>query len=77
MNGFVLPELNIEDTISVSTSVRWMKKLGFALCRVQKGVYVDGHERKDVVLDREKYIEIMQNEILPSVLPLSFFECRH
>ncbi|KAJ7671723.1 hypothetical protein B0H17DRAFT_1141494 [Mycena rosella] len=55
VNDFLLPELKIDKTICESTAVQWLKKMGFALCRVQKGVYVDGHERKDVVESREKF----------------------
>jgi hypothetical protein len=46
---FLFPSLDMEDTISETTAVRWLKKLGFKLSRVQKGVYVDGHEYVDVV----------------------------
>ncbi|KAJ6560989.1 hypothetical protein B0H10DRAFT_2240174 [Mycena sp. CBHHK59/15] len=52
VNDFLLPSLGIEDTISESTAVRWFKKLGFTLSRWKKGVYVDGHEREDVVESR-------------------------
>jgi hypothetical protein len=65
INDFLLPKLKINTTISESTAVRWLKKMGFSLCRVQKGVYVDGHERKDVVESREKFIEHLWLQILP------------
>ncbi|KAJ7089009.1 hypothetical protein C8R44DRAFT_598557, partial [Mycena epipterygia] len=65
LNNFLLPELKIDKTISESTAVRWLKKMGFSLCRVQKGVYVDGHERKDVVESREKLIEHVWLKVLP------------
>jgi hypothetical protein len=57
--------LDIEDTISETTAVRWLKKLGFKLSRVQKGVYVDGHERADVVEARKKLITYMEKEVFP------------
>lgn len=44
MNEFLFPSLEIEDTIHESTAIRWLKKLGYTVSRVQKGVYVDGHE---------------------------------
>jgi hypothetical protein len=69
VNEFLLPSLNIEDTISESTAVRWMKKMGFKLSRVRKGIYVDGHERKDVVESRDTFI----NYLYHSVLPCTFF----
>ncbi|KAJ7597988.1 hypothetical protein C8J56DRAFT_883292 [Mycena floridula] len=49
INNHLFPALDMENTISLSTATRWLKRMGFKMCRVQKGVYVDGHERKDVV----------------------------
>ena len=57
--------LKIETTISESTAVRWLKKLGFSMCRVQKGVYVDGHEREDVVAARNNLITYLNTHVLP------------
>jgi len=68
VNNFLLPELKIQDTISESTAVRWLKKIGFSLNRVQKGVYVDGHERPDVVASRNDFISYMFTQVLPYVL---------
>ncbi|KAJ7675039.1 hypothetical protein B0H17DRAFT_1207904 [Mycena rosella] len=65
VNDFLLPQLKIEDTISESTAVRWLKKMGFRLARVQKGVYVDGHEQPDIVESRDKFIEYIWLKILP------------
>ncbi|KAJ7834295.1 hypothetical protein B0H13DRAFT_223307 [Mycena leptocephala] len=65
VNDFLLPELKIANTISESTAVRWLKRLGFRLARVQKGVYVDGHERPDVVKSREELIEYLWLKIFP------------
>ena len=67
INEFLLPELKIEETISESTAVRWLKRMGFRLARVQKGVYVDGHERPDVVESRKKFIDYIWLKILPWV----------
>ena len=44
-----------------------MKKLGFKLSRVQKGVYVDGHEQPDVVEARKKFINYMETYVFPYV----------
>jgi hypothetical protein len=73
INDFLLPHLEINATISESTAVRWLKKMGFNLCRVQKGVYVDGHERKDVVESRNKFIEYLWLQILPCVFQYLLF----
>jgi hypothetical protein len=67
VNDFLLPELKIEETISESTAMRWLKRMGFRLARVQKGVYVDGHERPDVVESRDKLIEYLWLHVFPSV----------
>ncbi|CAG8464817.1 16305_t:CDS:2, partial [Cetraspora pellucida] len=46
----ILPQLNVESlSISIRTAHRWMQKLGFYYKCHQQGVYVDGHERPDVV----------------------------
>lgn len=67
VNDFLLPELKIEKTISESTTVRWLKKLGFSKCRVQKGVYVDRHERDDVVKACTELINYLYTQVLPWV----------
>ena len=38
--------------IGVKTAYRWLTRLGFTLANEQKGVYVDGHERQDVIYYR-------------------------
>jgi hypothetical protein len=65
VNKFLLPSLRLEDSISEATAVRWLTKLGFKLSRVQKGVYVDGHERPDVVEARQVFIDYMEKEVFP------------
>lgn len=35
--------------VRARTARRWLKKMGFTNCIVRKGVFVDGHERADVV----------------------------
>lgn len=65
VNQFLLPTLGIESEISESTAVRWLKKLGFKLRRVQKGVYVDGHEREDVIKARKDMIDYLEKDVFP------------
>ena len=36
-------------SVTVSTAVRWLRKLGFEWREVRKGVFIDGHEKEDVV----------------------------
>jgi hypothetical protein len=65
VNEHLLPELGFGGSICERTATRWLGKLGFRLCHVQKGVYVDGHEREEVVAARKTYIEFMEKEVLP------------
>ena len=65
VNEHLLPELGFEGSICERTAARWLNKLGFRACCVRKGVYVDGHERKEVIAAREKYIEFMEKEVFP------------
>ncbi|CAG8737796.1 3445_t:CDS:2, partial [Gigaspora rosea] len=54
----ILPQLNVESSsISIRTARRWMQKLGFYYKRHQQGVYVDGHERPDVVAYRHIFLQ--------------------
>ena len=51
---------NIEGcNISPPTAGRWLHHLGFHYGVVRKGIYVDGHERKDVVKYRTQFVSIM------------------
>lgn len=45
--------------ISRRTAHKWMEKLGFRWSRHQKCVYVDGHNRPDVVIARRKYVKTL------------------
>ena len=65
VNEHVLPKYGFEGSICERTAARWLNKLGFRVCNVQKGVYVDGHEREEVIAARRRYIEFMENEVLP------------
>ena len=48
-----LKEANPILDISVSTAVNWLHILGFACGVMKKHIYVDGHEREDVVAHRK------------------------
>ena len=39
--------------ISLRTAIRWLHKLGFKPISHKKGIYIDGHEREDVVKHRD------------------------
>ncbi|KAJ7243667.1 hypothetical protein C8J57DRAFT_1556267 [Mycena rebaudengoi] len=59
VNKHLFPELEIDNTIGVTTATAWLKKLGYRLRRYQKGIYYDGHERPDVVQKRNEFIKDM------------------
>jgi hypothetical protein len=65
VNEFLFPRLQISDMISESTAMQWMKKSGFKMVRVKKGLYFDRHERVDVVAYRKEFIQKMFEQILP------------
>lgn len=46
-----------KSSISESTARRWLSNLGWRYGRHQNGMYVDGHERDDVVEYRKKFVE--------------------
>ena len=56
LNDRLFAELNIvpKSPISEQTARRWLIKLGWRRTVVRKGVYMDGHEREDVVEYRNK-----------------------
>jgi hypothetical protein len=46
--------------ISECCAHHWLHKLGYGVTEVRKGVYVDGHERPDVIEYRRKFLEMIQ-----------------
>ena len=46
--------------VSLRTAVHWLRHLGFKPRSQKKGVYIDGHEREDVVKHREEYLKVME-----------------
>jgi hypothetical protein len=51
LNKCILPSLRftVRDGLSEHTARRWLLSLGWRHTRVKKGVYMDGHERPDIV----------------------------
>ena len=47
----------IPQSIATRTMQRWLRKLGFLRSRAKKGVYVDGHNRPDVIEARKKFLD--------------------
>ena len=65
VNGTILPHLDISlrKPLGQRTACHWLYKLGYRHVQFQKGVYMDGHERPDVV----KY---QNDKFLPQMLEL-------
>jgi hypothetical protein len=56
LESTIFPELGIvpKQPISERTARRWLIKLGWRRTVIRKGVYMDGHEREDVIKYREE-----------------------
>jgi hypothetical protein len=44
-------------SISIKTALRWLEKLGWTFGKLKNGMYLDGHERSDVVEYRRGFVE--------------------
>ncbi|KAJ7794205.1 hypothetical protein B0H14DRAFT_3888832 [Mycena olivaceomarginata] len=57
INETLLPSLALKKkTVSIRHCQRWLWRLGYRRKRHQKGVYWDGHERKDVKRRRKEFL---------------------
>ena len=72
VNNNLLPNVHLlpgfPRNITPRTASKWLHHLGFHPTPYRKGVYVDGHERSDVVEYRQMYlrkIEILESTHLP------------
>ena len=60
VNEQIIPSLGLDlgkEKISESTARRWLLKLGYEMKECRKGMYVDGHERDDVVQYRKTFLK--------------------
>ena len=53
-------KLKDQKPLSKTATYKWLNRLGFYATKEKKGVYIDGHEREDV-------IEYRQEEFLPQI----------
>lgn len=62
VNKVILPGLDLAGNCKISerTAHNWLKKLGYQCKDVQKGLYIDGHERPDVIKAREEFLSKIQ-----------------
>ncbi|KAJ3743635.1 hypothetical protein DFH05DRAFT_1460850 [Lentinula detonsa] len=68
LNAEIFPGLNIHrpKPLCTRTAQRWLNRLGWCLTVLWKGVYMDGHERPDVIEYRNKIFLLM----------MAKYECR-
>ena len=63
VNNDLLPNSVLEPgyphRVSVETARKWLYDLGFEILQLSKGVFIDGHERSDVVESRVKFLKTM------------------
>lgn len=63
VNNVIIPSLlsalpnNTPQTISLRTAQSWLRKLGYFATQAKKGIYIDGHDRPDVIEAREKFLD--------------------
>ncbi len=58
INTVILPALEIKGTISEITTWHWLKlRLRYECKETKKGIYIDGHERPDVIKERMEFLE--------------------
>ena len=63
VNDIILPALQIDGKIIESTAQCWLKfRLGYECKEAHKGMYVDGHERPDVIKERDVFINEQLNK---------------
>ena len=72
INEVILPSLSIFPSRPPCewTARQWLIKLGWQHTKIKKGVYIDGHERADVVSYR-------QNVFLPKMLEYEHWMTKH
>ncbi len=57
VNEVILPALGMQGTIVELTAQCWLKfRLGYQCKEAKHGIYIDGHERPDVIKERKEYL---------------------
>jgi len=58
INDVILPALEIKGTIVKSTAQWWLKyRLRYECKEIKKGVYIDGYEHPDIIVERKTFLE--------------------
>jgi hypothetical protein len=63
--GDYLLQSYVERPISITTTWRWLKRLGFSYSHRKKSFFVDGHERPDVIFKRNEFCTLYLRELEP------------
>jgi hypothetical protein len=63
--GDYLLQSYLERPISITTTWRWLKRLGFSYSHRKKSFFVDGHERPDVIFKRNEFCTHYLTELEP------------
>ena len=60
INKSLLPNSTMESgyprKVSVETARKWLHELGFEILTAKKGIFIDDHERDDVIACRNEFI---------------------
>ena len=58
VNNVLLPALGMQGSIIESTAYCWLRfRLGYQCKEAKRGIYIDGHERPDVIDERKEYLK--------------------
>ncbi len=64
VNSTLLPSHSLPPyfpcSISIHTAIRWLHHLGFRPMSHKKGVYIDSHEREDVIKYHGEYLKKLE-----------------
>ncbi|KAJ3538746.1 hypothetical protein NMY22_g5037 [Coprinellus aureogranulatus] len=65
VNEVIIPNIGLNlngQKISERGAIRWLVKLGYSLKEAKKGVFIDGHERHDVVENRDELLKEVEKK---------------
>jgi hypothetical protein len=65
LRGDYLLRSYVERPVSITTTWRWLKALGFSYSNRKKSFFVDGHERPDVVCRRNEFCTLYLKDLEP------------
>lgn len=53
------PKLYKRNGIRARSARRWLRRMGYRYRNIRKGIFLDGHEREDVTIYRQEFIQIL------------------